>query len=51
MDAIDKNLSELLEKRFELTGKAGIYKKDHNMPSCSEDRESFLFKERKKLAE
>ena len=51
IDAIDKNILELLEKRFELTGKAGIYKKDHNMPSCSEEREILLFKEREKLAE
>ena len=51
IDQVDKNILKLLAKRFELTEKVGIYKKNHDLPSCSEDRETLLFKEIKKLAE
>jgi len=40
LNAIDKEIVQLLEKRFEITNKVGAYKKENNMVILQPERES-----------
>ena len=51
IDQIDQELIKLLAKRFKVTQKIGIYKKEYNLPPQDKKREKQLFKERKQWAE
>lgn len=39
IDILDSKIVELLEARFELCSKIGMYKKDNNLPILNENRE------------
>lgn len=39
LDDIDKSLFALIAKRFEITQKVGLLKKENNLPSVDPDRE------------
>ncbi len=43
IDAIDERLLEILKRRFELTNRIGILKKEHVLPIEDKDRETRLF--------
>jgi chorismate mutase len=40
LDHIDKSIIELVAKRFEVTQKVGLLKKEHNLPSTDSNREA-----------
>lgn len=45
IDAINRQLIELLGKRFEVTRKVGEYKRDNNLPPADRSREAAILEE------
>ncbi len=50
IDEVDKELIDLLHKRFTLANKIGKYKKEKNMPALQPERWKEVLKSRKKYA-
>jgi len=48
IDECDRQIIELLARRFELVRKIGIYKANHNLPVVDEARESELLLDRRR---
>lgn len=50
IDKCDKQIIELLARRFELARKIGMYKAIHNLPVLDETRETELLSDRRRQA-
>ncbi|MDD5213379.1 MAG: chorismate mutase [Candidatus Gracilibacteria bacterium] len=50
IDSIDKDLIELLAKRFDVVKRVGYYKKEHNMPPLQAGRWQEVLDSRKNIA-
>lgn len=42
IDGIDKQLTELFEKRMKIAAEIVAYKKDNGLPVCDKEREQFI---------
>jgi chorismate mutase len=51
LDEIDKEWVRLLQLRFEVTRKVGVYKKKHKIKAIDKGREEFQFNRIQELAE
>lgn len=49
IDALDKNLVEILEKRFKVVKEVGDYKKQNNLPIFDEQREKEVIESKREL--
>lgn len=50
LDALDRQLIELLRQRFVVTGQVGQYKSDYNLPAQDKNREKIQMEKIRKLA-
>ena len=48
IDECDRQIIELLARRFELVRKIGMYKANHNLPVVDEARETEILRDRKR---